>query len=222
MVLKTVKEWIDVLFVGNPIILVLLHLGLRLTKTFIELFNILVRVEQLTIICDFLQVLCNFLIKFLGFHHKYFLYCEKIPVFPDWLKQAIEEVIEFEAQVFPYEHDVVPEFNLVSLKSFRKLIINYTFSSFYVFKRLFSLWLETFRKVKVFQGVKWDHWMQKVSRFKALATDLLLVLETKEYELFIVGFAYALILSGLCCFLRLLQLAYRNAFNASIVLIHFS
>lgn len=56
-----------------PVILVLLHLRLGFTQTFIEFFDVLLWVEQLTAISDLLQVLCYFFVEFLGLNHEHFL-----------------------------------------------------------------------------------------------------------------------------------------------------
>jgi hypothetical protein len=83
MVFQTVYKALNILLVVKPIILVLLYLSLSFTKTFIELLDILLGVEQLSVVCDLLEVKKHFVIKLLSLLNQDFLDGKEIPVLSD-------------------------------------------------------------------------------------------------------------------------------------------
>ena len=67
MVFKTFHKCCNILFIIKPVLFKLLYLSLGFAQSFIELFNILMRIEQLTIVSDFFEVDSDGFIKLFGF-----------------------------------------------------------------------------------------------------------------------------------------------------------
>lgn len=112
----------DVLLVIHPILLVLLYLVLSLAQRFVELFDILLRVQQLTVISELIQILRHCLIELAGLSHQYLLDTEQVPVFANRLQEVVKEVIEFYSEVIPDKDDMVAQLYLVHRYTFRNLL----------------------------------------------------------------------------------------------------
>lgn len=63
MLLKAVHESLNVLFIVEPVLLVLLDLILRLTELFVELLDVLLRMHHLAVVSELLQVFSHCFIK---------------------------------------------------------------------------------------------------------------------------------------------------------------
>ncbi len=63
MLLKAVHESLDVLFIVEPVLLVLLDLILRLTELLIELLDVLLRMHHLAVVSELFQVFSHCFIE---------------------------------------------------------------------------------------------------------------------------------------------------------------
>ena len=111
--LERVHEDSDVRLKVCPVFLVLLYLILRLAERLVELLDVLLRMQELAVICELFEIFRNGLVELLSFPNQDFLYREKVPVLPDGLQQVVEEVVELETQVVADEYYVVSQLNLV-------------------------------------------------------------------------------------------------------------
>lgn len=113
MLLEAVHECLNILFIVEPILLVLLNLILRLTELLVELFDVLLRMHHLTVVSELLQVFSDCLIELAGFPNQHLLHSEKVPVLSDRLQKIVKEVIEFDSQVVPNKDNVVAQLHFV-------------------------------------------------------------------------------------------------------------
>jgi hypothetical protein len=95
VLLQAVHKLTYILLIVHPVLLVLLNLVLSLAQRFIELFDILRRMQQLTVVRELVKILGDCLIELAGFPHEDLLDAEQVPVFADRLQEIVEEIIEF-------------------------------------------------------------------------------------------------------------------------------
>lgn len=74
MLLETIHECLNILFVVEPILLVLLDLILGFTELFVEFLDILLWVHHLTVIGKLFKIFSDGFIEFAGFSNQDFLY----------------------------------------------------------------------------------------------------------------------------------------------------
>jgi hypothetical protein len=73
MLLKAIHECLNILFVVEPILLVLLDLILGFTQLFVEFLDILLWMHHLTVIGKLFKIFSDGLIEFAGFSDQHFL-----------------------------------------------------------------------------------------------------------------------------------------------------
>ncbi len=70
MLLEAVHQDTHTVFKAHPVFLVLLNLALRFTQSLIELLDILLRMQKLTIVSQLLEILRDYIVEFLGLFHE--------------------------------------------------------------------------------------------------------------------------------------------------------
>jgi hypothetical protein len=113
MLFEAIHKSLNILFVVEPIFLVLLDLILGLTKLFVEFLDILLRMHHLTVVGKLFKIFSDCLIEFAGFSDQHFLDGKEVPVLANGLEEIVEEIIEFNTQVVPNKDDVVTKLHLV-------------------------------------------------------------------------------------------------------------
>jgi hypothetical protein len=73
MLLEAIHECLNILFVVEPILLVLLDLILGFTQLFVEFLDILLWMHHLTVISKLFKIFSDCLIEFAGFSDQHFL-----------------------------------------------------------------------------------------------------------------------------------------------------
>lgn len=69
MVLERINQLLQVLLVREPIVLVLLDLGLGFRQALVKLLDILLRIEKLPTLSNLLKIQSYFFIELLGLLH---------------------------------------------------------------------------------------------------------------------------------------------------------
>jgi hypothetical protein len=73
MLLEAIHECLNILFVVEPILLVLLDLILGFTQLFVEFLDILLWMHHLTVISKLFKIFSDGLVEFAGFSDQHFL-----------------------------------------------------------------------------------------------------------------------------------------------------
>ena len=86
MLFKAIHKSLNILFIVEPIFLVLLNLILSLTELFVELLDVLLRMHHLAVVGKLFKIFSDRLIELSGFSYQDFLDSKQVPVLADRLE----------------------------------------------------------------------------------------------------------------------------------------
>lgn len=142
MILKIFNQLLHVLLVVCPIVFELLNLRLCITKTLVELLDILIWLKQFIAIGYLLQIHGYFLIELLSLLHQNPLNCKKIPIAPNGLEQTVEEFIKIVSKSFFDLYNMVSKLDLIVCDASLKHVVYLLLSLFDFVESLTNLPLE--------------------------------------------------------------------------------